>query len=171
MPRKTTAKPAAEQNEIESMFKELEKDAEPTSGPESVNQPHLGGRTQKLEPEEVVSNVSGEKALPSVKKPKPKEVLDLSEGEASVSSVGGEMDFHTITLNVDNLRFIPGPKFNRLKVLRDWCDSNCAAGWKPEKSGLTWFFETESDAVKFNEAWNSRKIEVKEDLTDGAFYV
>lgn len=154
--------------ELTDMFAELENAREePTSGPEAVNQPQLGGKPQKLKPEMVAADLEGGKA------PKPKAkapVTDLSEGTDPAASVG-ELDFHTVTIIDKNIRFIPGQKKFRMRVLREWCEENCKGGWKPMKNGLTWFFDLEEDASAFNESWNSRELPDQEpDVTDGMFY-
>ena len=173
------AKPKQETPPVADMFAELtiESDAPPTSGPESAGQQHLGGKTQELAPEEEVADVTGAKAPKKRAKArevpeKAPEITDLSEGTAPPQAKEfGEMEFQTITLNPNNLRFIPGPKRNRLSVLKNWCQNNLAAGYKPLPNGLTWMFELEEDAQKFNKAWNSRVAEKRdEDAVDGAFY-
>jgi len=167
MPAKQT--PKTETPPVADMFKELDEadtaaldvNVTPESGPESAGQPHLGGKTQKPEPAKVVADVAGTQ----------KEIKDLSEGTNAPSMTQlGEMEFFTITLNVDNLRFIPGRKEHRLNVLREWCRDELAGEWKPLPNGLTWLFRVEEDSIKFNKAWNSRKIEQEEDLIDGAYY-
>lgn len=67
-----------------------------------------------------------------------------------------EFDFHTVQLQGNQLKFIPGPKGSRIKVLKAWCNEYATGKWKMLDDTISWVFTNKDDANAFRKAWCSR---------------
>ena len=92
-------------------------------------------------------------------------------GETQQQAQAGEMNFQAVSLNPDNLKFIPGPVMKRAEVLKAWCKTHCTAGWKMMPGGFSWLFDNAEDAAAFDRAWNSRVKPVAETAVTGELVV
>ena len=95
--------------------------------------------------------------------PMPETITGVDKQTAEAS----ELNFHPVTLLVDNLKFIPGPVLKRAETLKAWCKASCESGYKMMPGGFTWLFDSAEDAERFQEAWNSRVKPVAETAVTG----